>query len=115
MGWAESKLPTGNEGRRQVTPQGRTEVETGWQTWPGLFHQPPPHSWTICSLQCLVSLGLSELPGKKELHLSKEDWGFPGVLVVKNPPANAGDIRDEGSISYGSGRSPGGGHGNPLQ
>ena len=36
------------------------------------------------------------------------------VLVVKNPPANAGDIRDTGSIP-GSGRSPGGGEGNPLQ
>ena len=33
------------------------------------------------------------------------------VLVVKNPAANAGDIRDTGSI-LGSGRSPGGGHGN---
>ena len=36
------------------------------------------------------------------------------VLVVKNPPANAGDIRNSGSIP-GSGRSPGGGHGSPLQ
>ena len=36
------------------------------------------------------------------------------VLVVKNPPANAGDIRDRGSIS-GLGRSPGGGPANPLQ
>ena len=36
------------------------------------------------------------------------------VLVVKNPPANVGDIRDAGSIP-GLGRSPGGGHGNPLQ
>ena len=35
------------------------------------------------------------------------------VLAVKNPPTNAEDIRDEGSTS-GSGRSPGGGHGNPL-
>ena len=34
--------------------------------------------------------------------------------MVKNPPANAGDIRDAGSIP-GSGRSPGGGHGHPLQ
>ena len=34
--------------------------------------------------------------------------------MVKNPPANAGDLRDIGSIP-GSGRSPGGGHGNPLQ
>ena len=36
------------------------------------------------------------------------------VLVVKNPPANAGDVRDAGSLP-GSGRSPGGGDGNPLQ
>ena len=34
--------------------------------------------------------------------------------MLKNPPANAGDMRDMGSIP-GSGRSPGGGHGNPLQ
>ena len=34
--------------------------------------------------------------------------------MVKNPPANAGDIRDMGSIP-GLGRSPGGGNGNPLQ
>ena len=36
------------------------------------------------------------------------------ALEVKNQPASAGDIRDTGSIS-GSGRLPGGGHGNPLQ
>ena len=36
------------------------------------------------------------------------------VLVVKNLPANAGDVRNSGLIP-GSGRSPGGGHGNPLQ
>ena len=36
------------------------------------------------------------------------------ALVVKNTPTNAGDIRDAGSIP-GLGRSPRGGHGNPLQ
>ena len=36
------------------------------------------------------------------------------VLVVKNLPANAGDIRDADLIP-GLGRSPGGEHGNPLQ
>ena len=36
------------------------------------------------------------------------------ALVVKNPPADAGDVRDEGSIP-GSGRSPEEGKGNPLQ
>ena len=34
--------------------------------------------------------------------------------MVKNLPANAGDLRDMGSISA-SGRFPGGGNGNPLQ
>ena len=35
------------------------------------------------------------------------------AFMVKNPPVNIGRIRDSGSIP-GSGRSPGGGHGNPL-
>ena len=45
---------------------------------------------------------------------------YPGIgasqvtPVVKNPPANAGDIREAGSILE-LGRSPGGGNGNPLQ
>ena len=41
-------------------------------------------------------------------------WSSQAVLVVKNPPADAGDIRDMGS-SPGSGRSPGVENGNPLQ
>ena len=36
------------------------------------------------------------------------------MLLVKNLLADAGDIRDPGSIPE-LGRSPGGGHGNPLQ
>ena len=40
--------------------------------------------------------------------------GFSGGLVVKNPPAKAGDLRDMGSIP-GSERSPGEENGNPLQ
>ena len=39
---------------------------------------------------------------------------FPSGSVVKNSPTNARDIRDADSIP-GSGSSPGGGHGNPLQ
>ena len=34
--------------------------------------------------------------------------------MVKNPPIDAGDLRNMGSIP-GSGRSPGRGHGNPFQ
>ena len=40
-------------------------------------------------------------------------WASHVALVVKNPPANSGDMRD-GALILGSGRSPGGGHGNPL-
>ena len=40
--------------------------------------------------------------------------GFPTGLVVKNLLASAGDTGDSGSIP-GSGRSPRGGNGNPLQ
>ena len=36
------------------------------------------------------------------------------MIVVKNLPDDAGNLRDVGSIPE-SGRSPGGGHGNPLQ
>ena len=38
-------------------------------------------------------------------------WGFPDGSGVKNLPANAGDA----GLSPGSGRSLGGGHGDPLQ
>ena len=40
--------------------------------------------------------------------------GFLGGAMIKNPPANARDTGDTGSI-FGSERSPGGGNGNPLQ
>ena len=41
-------------------------------------------------------------------------WTSQTALVVKNSPANAGDLRDTGSIP-GLGRSPGEGNGNTLQ
>ena len=41
-------------------------------------------------------------------------WASQVVLVVKNPPASTGDIREMGPIT-GSRRSSGGGYGNPLQ
>ena len=47
--------------------------------------------------------------------MNKEKTGAPQVaLVVKEPIYDAGDIRDVDLIP-GLGRSPGGGHGNPLQ
>ena len=48
------------------------------------------------------------------MFLGRARWASQMVLVVKNLPANAGDVRDKGSIP-GLGRSPGEVHGNPLQ
>ena len=47
-------------------------------------------------------------------HCTSINKGFPGGVVVKNPPANAGGVKDMNSIP-GLERSPGGGNGNPLQ
>ena len=44
----------------------------------------------------------------------REFLSFWVALVVKHPPANVGDVRDT-DLSPGLGRSPGEGHGNPLQ
>ena len=60
---------------------------------------------------------------KKTIHMSKKInlsqrvqhlWAFQVSLVVKNPTANAGDIRD-GDLFPVCGWSPGGGYGSPLQ
>ena len=62
-----------------------------------------PRQYLHRKVVCLTELG--QVPPKK---------GFPAGAVVKNPPANAGDLRDTGLIP-GSGRPSGGGPGNPLQ
>ena len=74
----------------------------------------------MCVYVCVCVCGLLSVPqGCKGLiyslfNLHKSPLGFPGGSVGKEPACNAGDIRDMGSIP-GSGRSPGRGHGNPLQ
>ena len=75
-----------------------------WETWVGEIpwrreRLPTPVFWP-------GDVGLS-------MSLLMLKMGFPGGSVVKNPPANAGDAGDTGSIP-GLGRSPEGGHGNPL-
>ena len=47
----------------------------------------------------------------KKKMLGSQSVGFPGGSLVKNPPANTGDL----CLIPGSGRSPGGGSGNLLQ
>ena len=62
----------------------------------------------------ILALGRNEAEVDRR-HQTILRYGTSQVtLVIKNPPANARDTRDMGSIS-GSERSPGGGHGNPLQ
>ena len=56
--------------------------------------------WSGCAILDTVSFPIS--------------WASQAGLVIKNLPDSAGNIRDLGLIP-GSGRSPGGGHGNPLQ
>ena len=51
---------------------------------------------------------------QKHVHNTNTYTHSQVMLVVKNPPANAGDIRDTGSIP-GLGRPPGEGHGDLLQ
>ena len=67
------------------------------------------HNWATERESRKVQSQDSLRRGKK-----KKKRNFPGGASGKEPPANAGDIRDMGLIP-GSGRSPGGGHGNPLQ
>ena len=58
-----------------------------------------------------------QLPGSAQfraLDAFLSPWASQVALGVKNLSANEGDIRDAGLVP-GSGRSPGGGHGNPLQ
>ena len=68
-----------------------------------------------------VTQPMNDRPGLEhtsfDSHLSAptiKPWASQVVLVVKDLPANVGDIRDASSIP-GSGRSPGVGDGNPLQ
>ena len=60
-----------------------------------------------------VGLGKNSLPKSFYLGLMML-WASQVALVVKNPPANAGDVRDKRLIP-GLGRWPRAGHGNPLQ
>ena len=79
---------------------------------------PTPEPWTGTSLQPVRSPAAQQEVGNASF-LSvyghpQCTWASQAALTVKNLPANAGEVGDEGSIS-GSGRSPGEGHGNPLQ
>ena len=62
-------------------------------------------------LKCLAHVGIIPVQALLLLWLHGP---HSVTLAIKNPPANAGDVRDANSIP-GLGRSPGEGNGNPLQ
>ena len=62
----------------------------------------------------LQSMGLQRVSHDWETEHIISIRAYQVALVVKNPPAKAGDVRNVGLIP-GSGRSPGGGHGNTFQ
>ena len=69
----------------------------------------------LIAAMCQAALAIATSPRHERLQLRASFlMGFPGGSVVKNPPANARDTRDTGSIP-GLGRSPGVANGNPLQ
>ena len=65
---------------------------------------------SLCFFNCIKLPVISGFSGGSD----GEESASPVALVVKNPPASAGDVRDVGSIP-GLGRSSEGGHGNPFQ
>ena len=78
--------------------------ESGVSAWET---EKPPRQEGSVNQECLVDLRI-------KVTCLESDMGFLMALVVKNLPANAAEIRDAGLIP-GLGRSPGGGHSNPLQ
>ena len=74
----------------------------------------PSNSAPPCSLQDFCLLHTPACEASSFRTGSNTGRASQVALVMKNLPASVGDVRDSGLIP-GSGRSPGGGHGNPLQ
>ena len=82
-------------------------LENSMRPYKGTARRWPQSALTT---RCLLSLLLLLLFN----DCYDQNWASQGALVIKNLPANAGDIRDVGLIP-GLGRSPGEGKGNPCQ
>ena len=76
--------------------------------------KPSPPKFASCWAQTNSLLTTATFIHSCSYTLLLRACGLRAVLVVKNPPASEGDVRDA-VLAPGSGRSPGGGHGNPLQ
>ena len=96
----------------KVAQSRRLFVQSRPKYWSG---QPFPYPWDLPNPGIeprSPSLQTDSLPAEPQWYVYIVD--FPCGSMVKNLPANARGIRDVGSIP-GLGRSPGGGHGKPLQ
>ena len=100
----------GGQGNFQFLDYSSIRLAASWPTrHPGDYSA---HT-SILLGEILPVVSVSALPADFEL-LHDSPGASQVALVVKNPPANAGDTRDVRSIS-GMGRSPAEGHRNPLQ
>ena len=80
------------------------------------WNSPGKNTGVGCHFLLQWNLSDSGIKPTSLIFLALQVFSFPlepPVLVVKNPSANAGDVRDACLIPE-SGRSPGGGHGNSL-
>ena len=109
-GSLEKTLMQGNiEGRRR---RGWHKMRVGWHHWLN-GHESEQTQEIVKDRKAwhVVVHGLTKSRTQFSAWTPTATWGFPGGLVVKNLPVNAGDV---GSMT-GSGRSPGGGKSNPFQ
>ena len=92
------------DGSRRMNRQGRQRSRQRWRRKARRLNYHRAQRRVLQREESSVLLGAAE----------KSPGTFQVALVVKNPPANAGDVRDTSSTP-GSGRSPGEGNGNPFQ
>ena len=89
-------------------------LEEGMATHPSILGLPLWLSWWRIHLQCRrpqFNSWLRKIPWRRDRLPTPVFLGFPGDLDDKESACNVGDL----SLIPGLGRSPGGGHGNPLQ
>ena len=111
-------FPGGSDGKEFAHSARDPSSIPGWQRSPGEGNGDPPQYSCLDNLHGQRSLEGCSPWGRKESDTTEttkhNPRAFQVVLVVKYPPAKAGDIGDISSIP-GLGRSPGGGNGNPFQ
>ena len=115
-------LPGKSHGRRSlwaaVHGVSKSQTRLSDFTFTFHFHALEKEMATHSSVLAWRIPGMGEPVGLQsmEFHRVGHDWSdlAAAAAMVKNLPATAGDIRDVGAILW-SGRSPGAGHGNPLQ